>query len=72
MPFDAWLQGPLNVILEDTLSSHCVKERGLLKTDEVQNIKKRYYEGKTGWTHPWLLMMLELWCREVLDPIKDS
>jgi asparagine synthase (glutamine-hydrolysing) len=72
MPFDAWLQGPLNVILEDTFSSRCVNERGLLKPDEVQSIKKRYYEGKTGWAQPWLIMMLELWCREVLDPIKES
>jgi asparagine synthase (glutamine-hydrolysing) len=71
MPFDAWLHGPLNVIFEDTLSNSCVRERELLKTDEVQNIRKRYYEGKTGWAQPWLLMMLELWCREVLDSTID-
>jgi len=72
MPFDVWLQGPLNTILEDTLSSSCVKERGLLKPDEVQTIKKRYYEKKIGWGQPWLLMMLELWNQEILDPYSPS
>lgn len=72
MPFDAWLQGPLNSVLEDTLSSRCVKERGLLKPDEVQTIKNRYYERKTGWSQPWLLMMLELWSREILDSYSPS
>jgi len=72
MPFDSWLLGPLNTVLEDTLSSSCVKERELLKPDEVQTIKKRYYERKTGWGQPWLLMMLELWGREVLDSYSPS
>ena len=52
MPFDAWLRGPLNAVLEDTLSSRCVKERGLLKPDAVQTRKNRYYEKKTGWGQP--------------------
>ncbi len=72
MPFDAWLRGPLNAVLEDTLSSRCVKERGLLKPDEVQTIKNRYYKRKTGWGQPWLLMMLELWSREILDSYSPS
>jgi len=72
MPFDTWLRGPLNTIMEDALSSRCIKRRGLLKNDEVQVTKKQYYERKIGWSQPWLLMMLELWSREVLDPFTES
>lgn len=71
MPFDAWLQGPLNSVIEDTLSNRCVRERGLLNSDEVQRIKNRYYDRKIGWGQPWLLMMLELWSRNVLDAHSD-
>lgn len=67
MPFDAWLQGPLNEILEDTLSQQCIIQRGLFNPDTVKTIKHRYDARKIGWTQPWLLMMIELWCREILD-----
>jgi len=67
MPFDAWLQGPLHEILEDTLSQRCVKQRKLFNPDTVKIIKHRFDTRKIGWTQPWLLMMTELWCREILD-----
>jgi asparagine synthase (glutamine-hydrolysing) len=67
MPFDTWLQGSLNEIMDETLSYQSVKARGLLNPDTVNTIKLRYDKKQIGWTQPWLLMMLELWCREVLD-----
>jgi len=67
MPFDTWLQGSLNGIMDETLSYQSVKARGLLNPDTVKTIKLRYDNKQIGWTQPWLLMMLELWCREVLD-----
>lgn len=67
MPFNTWLQGSLNGIMNETLSYQSVKARGLLNPDTVKTIKLRYDNKQIGWTQPWLLMMLELWCREVLD-----
>jgi hypothetical protein len=26
-----------------------------------------FERGSINWTRPWLLMMIELWCREVVD-----
>ncbi len=67
MPFDAWLRGPLRDVLEDTLSSNVVRSRGLFNEKEVQLIKDDFLSGKGSWTKPWMLMIIELWCREMLD-----
>ena len=67
MPFDVWLKGPLRDVLSDSLSDHHVRRRGLLDVKTVAALKKQFEGGKIHWTKPWLLMMLELWCREVLD-----
>ena len=67
MPFDVWLRGPLREVLLDTLAEDQIQRRGLLDVQEASAIKNRFLEGWLGWVQPWLLMMLELWCREVLD-----
>jgi asparagine synthase (glutamine-hydrolysing) len=67
MPFAAWLRGPLHEIMMDALSERPVKERGLLDPAEVAKVRDQVGQGTTNWTRPWLLLMLELWCREVLD-----
>jgi asparagine synthase (glutamine-hydrolysing) len=67
MPFDAWLKGPVGDVLADTTSKESVLQRRLLDPGEVETVCRSFADGRTGWAQPWLLMMLELWCREVLD-----
>ncbi len=67
MPFDAWLKGALRDVVEDTLSKGTTSRRGYFDPVAVQDIRKDFYEGRIGWPKPWLLLMTELWCREVLD-----
>jgi asparagine synthase (glutamine-hydrolysing) len=67
MPFGSWLQGPLRDVMDDTLSEHVVRRRGLLAPGAVESVKARFSAGQLGWAQPWLLMVIELWCREVLD-----
>jgi len=67
MPFADWLRGPLNEVMYDTLDSTVVRARGLLDPTGVEAIRERFLRRETSWAEPWLLMMLELWCREVLD-----
>ena len=67
MPFDSWLRGTLRDVLEDTLSADTMRSRGFFDEKEVQALKKDFLTGRTSWPRPWLLMMTELWCREVLD-----
>jgi asparagine synthase (glutamine-hydrolysing) len=67
MPFDAWLRGPLHDILEETLSDTSVRLRGWFVPEEVRSIKNQFESSLIGWPHPWLLMIVELWARQVLD-----
>jgi len=67
MPFNRWLRGPLRDVMMDTLSARSVRNRGLLDPNEVALVAARLNQSDTYWTQPWLLMTLELWCREVAD-----
>ncbi|WFN34983.1 asparagine synthase (glutamine-hydrolyzing) [Methanogenium sp. S4BF] len=67
MPFEAWLKGPLRDVMEDTLSESSINMRGFFDAEEVRRIKNDFLKGKNGWAGVWLLMIIELWCREVLD-----
>jgi asparagine synthase (glutamine-hydrolysing) len=72
MPFARWLNGPLNEVLQDSLSEERVRRRGLLDPSAVAAVKLKFTAGSQDWLRPWLLMMLELWHQEVLDRPADS
>jgi asparagine synthase (glutamine-hydrolysing) len=67
MPFDTWLRGPLREICHDLLSGERVAARRLLDTDAVSETLARFEAGVVHWSHPWLLLTLELWFQQVLD-----
>jgi asparagine synthase (glutamine-hydrolysing) len=67
MPFNSWLRGPLREVMLDTLSEVRTKSRGLLDPRTVSVVTGNFLAGVTEWPRPWVLMMLELWAREVLD-----
>lgn len=70
MPFNSWLRGPLRETLRETLSYQTVAKRGLLEPGAVGAVRDQFLSGAIEWPQPWLLMMLELWSREVLDRIE--
>jgi asparagine synthase (glutamine-hydrolysing) len=71
MPFEEWMKGPLKDIVEDTLSSESVRKRGLFNNDAVQRLKTKFYRNeKISWAQIWVLMITELWFREVVDKIQ--
>jgi asparagine synthase (glutamine-hydrolysing) len=67
LPLDAWLKADLFEVMQETLSAEVVRSRGLLAPDEVGAVKEAFIDGREHWSRPWLLMVLELWCREFLD-----
>jgi len=68
LPFEVWLRGPLRPALRDALSPATVSARGWLEVDAVREVAERFEAGAISWAQPWLLMVLELWARAVLDP----
>jgi len=67
MPFGPWLTHQLRDVLEDALSTDSVRRRGLFDETEVAAIKHDFLSNPSVWSRPWLLMITELWCRQVLD-----
>jgi asparagine synthase (glutamine-hydrolysing) len=67
MPFGAWLRGPLRDVLSDALADETTRARGWLDAEAVAGVREGFLGGTVEWFQPWLLMMLELWAREVLD-----
>lgn len=70
LPMQQWLNNELSEVLQDTLSSQSVRHRGIFDEARVGVVKEKFLNGQLGWGQPWLLMIVELWCREILD--RDS
>jgi asparagine synthase (glutamine-hydrolysing) len=70
LPFEHWAKNSLDSLLRETCSRETVRARGLLDPDLVSSLttSNRYW---SSWPHAWSLMMLELWCRSVLDDPKS-
>jgi asparagine synthase (glutamine-hydrolysing) len=67
LPFEQWMTREVAPLVEDTCSESSVRRRGLLDPEIVARVR-----GAAGARIPrypglWTLMMLELWCRSVLD-----
>jgi len=69
LPFNYWLKGELKDVLGEALSLATVKKRGFFEPKEVQSYYQRYLDGKIDWPIVWILMIAELWAREVLDTL---
>jgi asparagine synthase (glutamine-hydrolysing) len=67
LPFESWLRGPLREILADALDERLARDRGWLDAGGVVQVRDGFLAGRVDWTRPWLLIVLELWAREVLD-----
>jgi asparagine synthase (glutamine-hydrolysing) len=69
MPFGSWLRGPLADALADATDPAHVRARGLLDPGEVTRTVAAFRADAQGrtWRQPWVLLILEQWCRQVLD-----
>jgi asparagine synthase (glutamine-hydrolysing) len=69
LPYNEWLRGPLREIAMDTTSASAVKKRGMFEPRAVAQTREAFLDGDAAAEYPrlWSLMILELWCRQVLD-----
>lgn len=63
LPLAAWLRGPLNSFLHDTLLSDTFASGRLLKQSEVRNLVKAFENGQERAFQVWHLMGLERFLR---------
>jgi asparagine synthase (glutamine-hydrolysing) len=62
-PWAEWLRGPLRDSLEQGFSELSVALPGALNADSARGVWRNYLEGKTSWSRPWSLYVLNEWIR---------
>jgi len=62
-PWEAWLRGPLKRTIQDGISELSPALQGLVDSKSAQNIWQSYLDGKTTWSRPWSLYVLNEWTK---------
>jgi asparagine synthase (glutamine-hydrolysing) len=66
-PWAEWLRGPLNRSVEAGLSELSPGLKETLKAEGAQDVWRNYLQGKTSWSRPWSLYVLNEWTKKHLD-----
>jgi len=64
IPMGCWLKNELKEIVNDVFSKDSITNRNIFNFNEMQNIYKRFYEGRAGYMLIWMFVILELWMRK--------
>lgn len=68
VPLAAWFRGDLETYAREILLSPDVARRGFLDPRAIEHMLARHRQGSSNLgTVIWVLLMFELWCREMLD-----
>jgi asparagine synthase (glutamine-hydrolysing) len=68
LPWEQWLRGPLKARLQESFSSIAPPLASLLKRDGVGAVWESFLAGKTSWSRPWALFVLNEWARREAGP----
>lgn len=69
MPLARWFRKDLKALVFDTLLDETAHTRGLLHQPAVRRFIEQHESGTRDWHEPiWLMLMMELWCRQHLHP----
>jgi asparagine synthase (glutamine-hydrolysing) len=65
LPWESWLRGPLRPRLEASFASIVPILATHLHADGVRAVWSEFLAGKTSWSRPWSLYVLNEWCRRL-------
>ena len=66
LPWEEWLSGPLRPRLESSFADIAPSLAPHLRAEGVRSVWTAFLEGKTSWSRPWALYVLNEWCRHHL------
>jgi asparagine synthase (glutamine-hydrolysing) len=70
-PWEKWLRGPLKSRVEHSLQNLSPVLLSALDEHRVSNVWQDFLSGRTSWSRPWSLYVLNEWTRRHLE-MKDS
>jgi asparagine synthase (glutamine-hydrolysing) len=66
LPWKEWLQGSLRARIERSLADLSPALAPHVHVNGVKNVWQSFLAGKTSWSRPWSLYVLNEWCRQNL------
>jgi asparagine synthase (glutamine-hydrolysing) len=66
LPWEEWLRGPLRPRLESSFADIAPSLAPHLRAEGVRRVWTAFLEGKTSWSRPWALYVLNEWCKRHL------
>ena len=63
LPWEQWLRGPLRPKIEAGFANVAPALKEHLKQEGVRGVWESFLAGKTTWSRPWALFVLNEWCR---------
>ena len=66
LPWEEWLRGPLRLRVETSLRETAPSLAPHLNAEGVRGIWRSFLDGKTSWSRPWSLFVLNEWCKRHL------
>jgi asparagine synthase (glutamine-hydrolysing) len=65
LPWEEWLRGPLKTKVENSLREIAPALQSFVKPAGLQNVWADFLAGRTSWSRPWTLYVLNEWCRQL-------
>jgi len=66
LPWEEWLRGPLRKKIEASFANPAAALTPVLRSGGVQSVWNDFLAGKTTWSRPWSLYVLNEWCHKHL------
>jgi asparagine synthase (glutamine-hydrolysing) len=66
LPWEEWLRGPLRTRLEAGFAEPAAALQPFLRSGGIKGVWNNFLAGKTTWSRPWSLYVLNEWCRRHL------
>jgi asparagine synthase (glutamine-hydrolysing) len=66
LPWEEWLRGPLRTGIEASFAHPASALAPYLRQGGLHDVWKGFLAGKTSWSRPWSLYVLNEWCRRHL------
>jgi asparagine synthase (glutamine-hydrolysing) len=66
LPFEHWLRQALRPEIQSTLRGLCGVLSGVMQQKNVWQVWDDFERGRTSWTRPWSLYVLDRWCAQHL------
>jgi asparagine synthase (glutamine-hydrolysing) len=66
LPWEEWLRGPLRPRLEASFAEIAPSLAPHLRAEGLRGVWEAFLAGKTSWSRPWALYVLNEWCKRHL------